>query len=207
MSNTQNRIRVACDLANQYGAPKNQLTLKTPVFSEARATRVDVGIMDNGLWQSQISFDSMTFELIAYSSIIGARLVSKTVNAPFNVVAQQAWDDVLDQHATFEMTASEMSVFSFGSTTPPTQALWMAITALSGSERTTLCAGAATAIRDGGVYSGASAPAAGDPAYLTGAETIAAIKAYAFPGRIVDGGYEAVAQIVDGELVWNIKAV
>jgi hypothetical protein len=100
------------------------------------------------------------------------------------------------------MTGAEMSVFTF---TANRQALWLVITALAGAERVTLSAGAATAVRDGGVYSGAAGAPAGNPAYLTGADTIAAIKAYAQAGRIVDNGYEAVPQIIDGELVWNIR--
>lgn len=204
MSNTRNRIRLGCDLANEYAAPKNLLTLRTPEFAEARATRIDVGVYDHGLFQPSVAqFDSMTLELIAYSSIVGARLVSKTVAAPFNVVAESAWLAVSDQHATFEISSSEMSVFTFDSTNR--QALWLVITALAGSERVTLSAGAATAVRDGGVYAGAAGAPAGNPAYLTGAETIAAIKAYAQSGKIVDGGYEAVPQIIDGELVWNIR--
>lgn len=206
MSNTQNRIRIACDLANQYGAPKNQLTLKTPQFSEARATRVDVGILDSGTWQTSVAqFDSMTFELIAYSSIVGARLVSKTVAAPFNQVTLPEWLDGTNEHCVFEMTVSEMSVFSFGATTPPTQALWLAITALAGAERVTLAAGAATAVRDGGVYAGASAPAAGNPLYLTAPDTIAAIKAYSSGNRYTSNGYEVVRTVVDGEEVVNIR--
>lgn len=207
--NSQNRIRVAVDLANPFAAPKNLITQGTPKFPEARACRVDVGVYDHGLFQASVAqFDSMTLELIAYSSIIGARLVAKTVAAPFNIVTENAWLDIGDQHCTFEMTASEMSVFTFGSTTPPIQALWMVITALDGSERVTLAAGAATAVRDGGVYAGSSAPAAGNPAYLTGAETLAAIKAHSAQTRIVDNGKEYIPQVDDdGIVTWHWRTL
>ena len=204
MSNSQNRIRLKCDLADQYAKPKNLLTLRTPVFPVSKACRVDIGIFDNGIFQSSVAqFDSVTFELMAYATRTGARLVSKTVSAAsFNVVSENEWDDIGSQHATFEMTSIEMSVFTVANFE---QALWLAITALAGAEPVTLLAGAATAIEDGGVYSGASAPAAGDPAYLTGAQTIAAIAARSSQKYFEANGYSCTWDIVDGELVSHIK--
>jgi hypothetical protein len=209
MSNTRNRIRIAVDLAYPYKAPVNTRTTKSAEFPKSKTTRVDIAVFDNSIFQTSISqFTSVTFELIAAADRTGARLVSKTVSAASfsNGISLSGWNNGTEQHATFEISASEASVFTIASNE---QALWLVITAVSADGNITLVAGAAKAIEDGGVYSGASAPVAGDPNYLTTAQAYAAIAAAVENKRLLskDGLYEVILDVIDGEVVFHANEI
>lgn len=211
MSNTRNRVRIACDLAYPYRAPTNTRTTKSPEFPKSKTTRVDIAVYDNGIFQSSISqFTSVTLELIANSNRTGARLVSKTVNAAdfASGISASGWTSGSQEHVIFEITAADASAFSVDATTQQ-QALWLVITATSSDGNVTLVAGPATAVEDGGVYSGASGPAAGDPQYLTADQTYAAITAAAESKRLLskDGAYEVILDVIDGEVVFHARAI
>ena len=164
MSNTRNRIRLAVDLANPFAPPINQSTSESPQFAAFRTCRVDVGVYDNALFQPTIAqFASLTFELMLNSDRTGSRIVSKTVSAAaFQSAAVSGWASATQQHAVFQITEAEMSAFSFAGGVHEVD-LWLAITGSSADGNVTLLAGQCKAIRDGGVFTGASAPAAGDP--------------------------------------------
>lgn len=209
MSNTRNRVRIECDLAYPLRKPVNRRTNASPVFPVTKTTRVDIAVWDNNVFQDSISqFDSVTFELIANADRTGARLVSKTVSsASFSAgISKSGWEGGSEQHATFQMTASEMDVFTL---TSNEQDLWMVISATSSDGNVTLAAGAAKAIEDGAVYAGAGAPAAGDPTYLTANQTLAAIAGAVENKRLVskDGLYEVILDVIDGEVVFQAREI
>jgi len=207
--NTRNRIRIECDLANQYKRPLNRINGKSPEFPSKKTCRVDLVVYDGGVFQQSIlQFDSVTFELMALATRTGARIVTKTVSsASFaSGISESAWRSGTEQHVTFEMTAGEMSAFSL---TAFEQTLWMAITGNSADGNVTMIAGAATAIEDGGVYAGASAPAAGEPGYLTDSQTLAAIAGAVENKRILskDGLYEVIIDVIDGVPVFHARTI
>lgn len=186
MSNTRQRIRIEGDMSSPY--PMRMIdknTRQTPKFARARAFRVDLGLRDQGIWQSNISqFTSLTLEIIDAATITGARIIDETVAAAsFNEISEAEWDSGDKAHVTFNIDAGDTALFTPSSFTSP-QSLWLVVTGLTAAGNVTVLAGNALAIEDGGVYAGAADPDPSLPQFPT-VEQVQAMIAGAFAPAIL----------------------
>lgn len=210
-ANTRNRIRLYGDPGHPYRQPINAVSKASAVFPRARAVRVDFALYDGGVFQpSIVQFDSLTLELMPASGITGARLVSKTVSsADFaNGISENGWTGGTEQHAVFELDVSDTGVFIVG--TNQIQELWLVISGASPDGNTTLLAGSVQAREDGGVYAGAGAPGAGNPAYYTVDQVNALIDGLRRSGVFIneEGTYRRILGVEsDGRRIDRVEAI
>jgi len=172
MSNTYNRIRIACDMANPYKPLINLTTRLQPEIPRGRAVRIDVAVYDFNTFQPSIpQITGMTLEIKA-TTRTGAPIISKTISS-FSDIALGQWTDGSAQHGTFQLSASDTNAIDMASAL--SKELWFVITATTATAPITLAAGTVNAVEDGGVISG-NTPTAGDPTYLTADQTLAIIQ-------------------------------
>jgi hypothetical protein len=121
---TRNRIRLACDGANPFGALFDRLTGATPVFPHGRNINVEVALFNNGILDTLASVSSVTLSIkdVTAAGVIeptAADLLTKTVtSASFNLqLKQDNWDNDTDVngssfHAAFALTSAEVGGIS-----------------------------------------------------------------------------------------------
>jgi hypothetical protein len=196
MSNSANIVRIACDLALPNRAPVNIIDGMGLFINRGKAYSIELGIFDKGVWQESIGqFASVTMQV--RPTRVGAAIIDKTVLIVSTAVAESSWNDRTAQHAVITLTGAQTNALTVPA--PYTLGVWVSIFATTtGGEIVTLASGDMTAVEDGSNFTAAT-PIAGDPTYLTAAQTIAAIESAVGSGREIRAGLWIVIPTVDSD--------
>lgn len=203
MANAFNIVRLACDLAMPLKSPVNVIDGLQVRIHRGKTYRFEIGIFDKEVWQETISqFASVNLQVRATRT--SAAIIDVTVVVSATTVAESAWDSKTDQHVVLTLTGAQTNALTVPS--PFETTFWLALSATTtGGEVVTLAAGDMKGIEDGAQYSG-STPVSGDPAYLTAAQTIAAIESAVGRFQIEANGYILIPSVDDtGIVTWNAR--